>query len=157
MARILSRIRLLTPRCQQQRRSMPFRSTRQESEMNLNAITWFEIPVRDMTRAQRFYETLLGAPLEREKMGDSELAVLPYERKAGVGGCLLAGNGAPPPSASGTVVYLNAAPSIDAVLARVEAAGGRVVLPKTALPDGMGFFAHLTDTEGNRVGVHALA
>jgi predicted enzyme related to lactoylglutathione lyase len=121
--------------------------------MNVNATNWFEIPVRDLARAQRFYETILGAPLEREAMEGQQMAVFAFKRQAGVGGCLVVGQ----PSSDGTVVYLNAAPSIDAVLKRVESAGGRVVLAKTALPDGMGFFAHLTDTEGNRIGVHALA
>ena len=35
-------------------------------------------------------------------------------------------------------------------------AGGKVALPKTALPEGLGFFAHIIDSEGNRVGLHAL-
>ncbi|HJV63615.1 MAG TPA: VOC family protein [Albitalea sp.] len=125
---------------------------------HLNALNWFEIPVRDLDRAQAFYEKLLGAPLRRESMGpQSTLAVFPYEQKAGVGGCLLAGETAPKPSSEGTLVYLDASPSLDAVLARVEAAGGRIATPKVQLPDGMGCFAHITDTEGNRVGLHALA
>jgi len=49
------------------------------------------------------------------------------------------------------------APSLDAVLARVEAAGGRIATPKVQLPGDMGVFAHITDTEGNRVGLHALS
>ena len=44
----------------------------------------------------------------------------------------------------------------ETVLARVEAAGGRIVAPKSALPPGMGFIAHLRDTEGNEVGLHSL-
>jgi hypothetical protein len=39
----------------------------------------------------------------------------------------------------------------------VEGAGGSIATPKTALPDGMGFYAHFVDTEGNRVGIHSLA
>jgi predicted enzyme related to lactoylglutathione lyase len=34
---------------------------------------------------------------------------------------------------------------------------GSVALPRTARPPGMGFFAHITDLDGNRVGLHALA
>ena len=30
------------------------------------------------------------------------------------------------------------------------------ITPKTALPPGMGFFAHFVDSEGNRVGLHSL-
>ncbi len=61
------------------------------------------------------------------------------------------------PAADGTLVYLNAKPSLDAVLARVEAAGGRITTPKVQLPGDTGCFAHITDTEGNRVGLHAPA
>ncbi|WP_372526587.1 VOC family protein [Piscinibacter sp.] len=121
-----------------------------------HALNWFEIPVRDMDRAQTFYETLLAAPMRREAMGPQTLAVFTYD-ETGVGGCLLAGESAPRPADAGTLVYLNAKPSLDAVLARVEAAGGRVTTPKVTLPGDMGCFAHIMDTEGNRVGLHALA
>lgn len=121
-----------------------------------HALDWFEIPVSDLPRAQSFYESLLGFALRRETIGDSALAVFPYA-ETGVGGCLMAGPGTPTPSVNGTLVYLNAAPSLDAVLARVEAAGGRVTTPKVQLPGDMGVFAHVTDTEGNRIGLHAAA
>jgi uncharacterized protein len=121
-----------------------------------NALNWFELPARDLGRAQAFYEKLLGAPLRREPMGDKELAVFAYDEPA-VGGCLIAGAGVPAPSTDGTLVYLNAGPSLDATLARVITAGGRITTPKVQLPDGMGCFAHIADTEGNRVGLHALA
>ena len=121
-----------------------------------NAISWFEIPVADIDRAQRFYETLLAKSMRREQMGPQTLAVFRYD-EAGVGGCLLAGDNVPEPAAQGALVYLNAAPSLDAALARVEAAGGRVTTPKVQLPGDMGCFAHITDTEGNRVGLHALS
>jgi predicted enzyme related to lactoylglutathione lyase len=120
-----------------------------------HAVNWFEIPVHDIDRAQAFYERVLSAPLHRESMGPHTLAVFPYDDNA-VGGCLMAGSGVEP-SAEGALVYLNAKPSLDVVLARVEAAGGRITTPKVALPGDMGVFAHITDTEGNRLGLHALA
>ena len=121
-----------------------------------NALNWFEIPVRNMDRAQAFYEKLLAAKLHRESVNEQTLAVFPYDDNA-VGGCLLAGHHVPEPSGQGALVYLNAKPSLDAVLARVEAAGGRITTPKVQLPGDMGVFAHITDTEGNRLGLHALA
>jgi predicted enzyme related to lactoylglutathione lyase len=54
------------------------------------------------------------------------------------------------------LVYLDATLSLDAALERVIVAGGHVALPRQALPPGMGFFAHITDLDGNRVGLHAL-
>lgn len=124
--------------------------------MPRNAVTWFEIPVRDLARAQAFYESLLGTALRRETMGSEQMAMFPAD-ESGVGGCLNLGAEAVAPSADGTRVYLDAGPSIDAVLGRVVAAGGRVTTPRTALPPGMGFFAHVADTEGNIVGLHSLA
>lgn len=123
-----------------------------------NAINWFEIPVRDLDRAQKFYETVLSAPMQRAEMGEDTMLMFQYDQEQGaVGGCLVAGKNVPDPAMHGTLVYLNAAPAIDAVLARVTSAGGRITTPKTALPPGMGFFAVFADTEGNRVGLHALA
>ena len=121
-----------------------------------NAISWFEIPVADIDRAQAFYETVLGRKLRREDFGDQALAVFPYDKPA-TGGALQAGAKASARAGSGIRIYLDCMPSIDAVLARVETAGGQVVAPKSALPPGMGFIAHLRDTEGNEVGLHALA
>jgi uncharacterized protein len=122
-----------------------------------NAINWFEIPVRDLDRAQHFYEAVFDTSLHREQAGPAAtLAVFPYD-KPGVGGCLFASVDGPHPSQEGAVVYLNAEPSLDAALARAEAAGGKVTLPRTELPEGMGCFAHIADSEGNRVGLHARA
>jgi predicted enzyme related to lactoylglutathione lyase len=30
-------------------------------------------------------------------------------------------------------------------------------MPKTALPGNQGFIAHLSDSEGNRIGLHAMS
>jgi uncharacterized protein len=121
-----------------------------------NAINWFEIPVADLDRAQAFYETVLARKLRRENLGGSVLAVFPYDEPA-TGGCLQAGANVSAPGGSGIRVYLDCTPGIDAVLARIKAAGGHVVAPKSELPAGMGFIAYVRDTEGNEVGLHALA
>lgn len=121
-----------------------------------HAITWFEIPVRDLDRAQAFYERMLGSALKRETMGSEHMAIFPSATD-GVAGCLNIGAEAVAPSAAGSRVYLDANPSLDAALERANGAGGRVVTPRTALPPGMGFFAHIADSEGNVVGLHAMA
>ncbi len=124
--------------------------------MQRDAITWFEIPARDLERAQRFYEALLEQPLRREAMGGATMAVFPAAED-GAKGCLHSGAGALQPSAEGTLVYLDAGPSLDAALARATAQGARIATPRTALPPGMGYFAHIVDIEGNRVGLHSPA
>ena len=118
-----------------------------------DALAWFEIPAADLPRATRFYEAVLERELKPETMGPVRLAVFTYEQP-GVGGCLIAGDEYKP-AASSTVVYL-CVDAVDGALERARNAGGKVALPKTALPEGMGFYAHIIDSEGNRVGVHAL-
>ena len=121
-----------------------------------NAISWFEIPVRDLARAQAYYQAMLACSMRREAMGPSEGAVFPYEGE-GVGGALLCGPSAAKPGSDGTLVYLDCSPSLDAAVARCAAAGGTVAMPRLALPPGMGFIAHIRDLDGNTLGLHASA
>jgi len=119
-----------------------------------HAIDWFEIPVQDIERAQSFYEALLAAPMRRETIAGQTLAAFDHA-ETGVGGCLIAGPNAPRPADAGTLVYLNPGCAIEVALARAERAGGRVATPKVKLPGDMGCYAHVADSEGNRVGLHA--
>jgi uncharacterized protein len=124
-----------------------------------HAINWFEIPVADMARAVRFYESLTGHSLRREAYGGPGEEMAVFHAQGGeqaITGALVK-NADQQPAVQGTLIYLNAAPSIDTWLARAGAAGATVVVPKTELPQGLGFFAHIVDSEGNRVGLHAMA
>ena len=123
--------------------------------MSNSAIHWFQIPVTDIDRAQRFYETLLARSMRREQSGPQEIAVFAYED--GIGGSLLKSPTAPPPSLDGVVIYLNAGPSLDVVLSRANELGAKVLLPKLELPNGIGFVAQIVDCEGNRIGLHSPA
>lgn len=123
-----------------------------------NAISWFEIGTTNLARATAFYEAVLGHKIRLENMGPSEGAVFAHDPAAdGTGGALMCGPTAPRPGRGGTLIYLDASPSLDAALERAIKAGGHIALPRQALPPGMGFFAHVTDLDGNRVGLHALA
>jgi predicted enzyme related to lactoylglutathione lyase len=120
-----------------------------------DAISWFEIPATDFARAKRFYETVLATELRDDTMGPMRLAIFPYAAP-GVGGCVITGEGLRP-SRDGNLVYLQAGESLKIALGRVQRAGGQVALDATTLPDGMGVYAHIIDSEGNRVGLHAPA
>ena len=115
---------------------------------------WFEIPAHDLDRAVRFYEAVLGTSLVRETMGPLQMAVFPHDKPAPTG-ALVQGPGFEP-AAAGSVVYLNL-DDLRPALERVAACGGTVLMARTALPDGIGFFAQIRDTEGNRVGVFSRA
>ena len=123
----------------------------------MSALHWFEIPVADIRRAAAFYERVLGASIQvidmTAQMG-SMIGMLP--NRGGVGGALVENSQyGYTPSQAGTLVYLVVDGDLDQTLARVEPAGGRVLLPKTALGEGAGsgFIAWVADSEGNRVGL----
>lgn len=120
-----------------------------------NTLNWFEIPVTDMARAARFYGEIFGVEMNTGPAGGEGYAMSMFPEGGGVGGALVSGEGYVP-SASGTQVYLNCNPSLDAVLARVEAAGGQIIVPKTDIGEN-GFFAFILDSEGNRIGLHESA
>jgi predicted enzyme related to lactoylglutathione lyase len=118
-----------------------------------STITWFEIPAADFGRAVRFYEAIFASPLQH--LADwPNLAIFPYQRP-GVSGAIAVGEGHRP-SGDGVVIYLNCEGRIDAILDRVEKAGGSVVEPKNHIPS-VGWVAQIRDSEGNRVGLHAAA
>jgi len=119
-----------------------------------NVAVWFEIPASDFDRAVGFYEKVFETRLITENMGGSQLGVFPYDEPAS-SGCVIKGD-AYKPGRDGCVIYLETKGALDGPLARAAAAGGKVVTPKTALPPGMGFYAHFVDSEGNRVGLHSV-
>lgn len=122
-----------------------------------SAVNWFQIPASDAGRAKNFYETICGVSLQKLDGGPTmEMWAFPADpAKAEISGAIVAGEGAVP-SATGTVVFLNANPDLQVALDRVEAAGGKILMPKTAIDmEGAGHFAMISDTEGNTVGLHS--
>jgi predicted enzyme related to lactoylglutathione lyase len=119
-----------------------------------NPVNWFEIPVNDLSRAQAFYEHILGVKLEPNEMGPFKMAWFPMEREgAGAAGTLVKAEGYTP-SHSGTLVYFSV-DDIESVLKRVNDKKGKTILPKQSIGE-YGFIALFEDTEGNRVGVHSM-
>lgn len=121
----------------------------------MRVINWFEIPVADMSRARAFYEAVLGVELKEENHPpDCEMSVFPYS-EPNTGGALCRMKHMVP-GAAGTLVYLNAGDDLSIPLARVEAAGGAILMPKTLLSPEIGAIAIFRDSEGNHIGLHSL-
>lgn len=119
--------------------------------LNPNVPAWFEIPTDDLDRAQKFYETVIGQPLKRERFGSNDIAVFPSGDKPNASGALVAMEECRP-SVLGSIVYISV-DNLLPVLERAQDNGGDTLVPRTALPEGMGFFAQFRDCEGNRVGL----
>jgi predicted enzyme related to lactoylglutathione lyase len=120
----------------------------------INAVTWFEIPVKDIERAKKFYEKVLGLELTIEEMEPFTMAWFPMTQGApGAPGALIKGESYEP-SHAGTVVYFTV-DDIDETLRRINANGGKTLLPKKSIGE-YGFIAHFEDTEGNRLALHSM-
>jgi predicted enzyme related to lactoylglutathione lyase len=59
------------------------------------------------------------------------------------------------PSNEGSLIYLNANPNIQTVIDKIEPAGGKIIATK--YKNLAGYIAVFTDTEGNKIGLHAEA
>lgn len=118
-----------------------------------NALNWFEIPVSDFARAKKFYETIFGIEMHANEMGGCMMGFFPsYTGK--VSGAIVQGKGYVP-VADGSKLYLNCNPDLAPVLAKVEAAGGKSIVPKTQIAPDLGYFAFISDSEGNTIGLHS--
>ena len=125
-------------------------------DKNSNSLNWFEIPALDIDRASKFYATIFDIQMEPmpEMMG-MKMAGFPGEMGSGKANGALAQSNMHKPSTEGVTIYLNANPTIQNVIDRIESAGGKVVMPKTQISPEIGYMAFFIDTEGNKVGLHA--
>jgi predicted enzyme related to lactoylglutathione lyase len=123
-----------------------------------HAISWFEIPATDLERAQKFYEAIFDMQMIPLDLPNFKMRMFPLEdMQNGVGGALVDSGGFHKPSASeGPLVYLNGNPDVQQVLNKVEAAGGKIMVPKTEISPEYGFMAVMEDTEGNRIALHNI-
>ena len=123
-----------------------------------NAISWFEIPTTDINRAQKFYETIFNIRLVPLDLQNIKMRMFPLEdQMTGVGGAL--SHNAEfykPSSTDGPLIYLNANPDVQNVLDKIEAAGGKILVPKTQISPEYGYMAVFIDTEGNRIALHSV-
>lgn len=120
-----------------------------------NALNWFEIPTHDLSRAQRFYETVFQITMEAMDLDELRMRMFPGEGQNGKVGGALVKSAMHKPSREGALIYLNANPDLADPLSRVEQAGGKVIMPKTHISDDIGYMAFFEDTEGNAVAMHS--
>lgn len=124
--------------------------------MSSHAISWFEIPSVDLNRAQSFYERVFNIKLIPFDTPNINMRMFPIGSPLEVGGAVVNSNFHKPSATDGTLIYLNANPDVQLVLDRVEAAGGKIVVPKTMISPENGHMAVILDTEGNRIALHSI-
>ncbi|UAN00007.1 VOC family protein [Polaribacter litorisediminis] len=117
-----------------------------------NFVSWFEIPAYNHFRSMAFYNYIYQIEMKYVELNGYAMAFFPAD--SGIGGAIVTGVGCVP-SETGTLIYLNAGEDLNVVLARVNEAGGRVVMQKTFLGENAGYFALFIDSEGNRLALHS--
>ena len=118
-----------------------------------NHVAIIEIPTNDFARAVKFYQSILEIKVEEVGMGEVRMGLFP-DNDGGVFVQLIHGPDYKP-SADGTVVYFNGREDLQGVCDKIQANGGKVVVPKTEIGPEMGFYAIFIDTEGNKLGLHS--
>ncbi len=108
-------------------------------------IVHFEIPADDVQRAREFYAKLFGWNIE--EMKGMEYWLITTSGKNAVNGGMMKRQG----PQRGITNYVDV-PSVSEHSALVEKLGGKILMPKTAVP-GMGYFAVCMDTENNPFGL----
>jgi predicted enzyme related to lactoylglutathione lyase len=124
----------------------------------MGRLVHFEIHVDDMERAKKFYGEVFGWTFEDY----SEYAGMPYygavtgdNQQMGINGALMQRKSAPPEpnQALNGFACTMGVEDYDSTEAKILNLGGKVALPKYALP-GMAWQGYYMDTEGNIFGVH---
>ena len=128
--------------------------------MNRNAVCWFEIYVNDIERAKAFYEKVLNQPLVRldnpeepQDFPQPEMWAFPMEERPGASGAICKMEGVQA-GGNSTLVYFDTDDCANEE-SRIEAAGGKVVVPKMGIGE-YGFITIAQDTEGNNIGFHSM-
>lgn len=124
--------------------------------MKFNAVGWFEIYVKDMNRAQKFYKSVFQKgdfmDLSNE---ETKMFAFPWvEGGEGAAGALVQAEfNMQPGNSGGTLVYFNCE-DCKVEEGRASENGGEVVMPKFSIGE-FGFVSIVKDTEGNMIGLHS--
>lgn len=124
----------------------------------LNPVVWFEIYVNDIERAKIFYGAVFGTQFAKlEAPGQPpgmEMWAFPMQQNGmGIGGALVKMPGLEAGGHNVLVYFECADCAVEA--AKAAKSGGSLVKEKTSIGPH-GFFALVTDSEGNMIGLHSM-
>lgn len=114
----------------------------------------FEIPVDDVDRAQKFYKDVFSWNMQKwSNPADPSQEYFMFETtdeggNKGIGGGLMKRQ-----SPQQTVTNYITVSSIDEYTSKVEQSGGKIIMPKTEIPD-VGYILVFMDTENNMFGLY---
>jgi predicted enzyme related to lactoylglutathione lyase len=120
-------------------------------------VNWFEIPVVDINRAQKFYETVFNVTIHVQDFGGVKMGWFPDTgAQATASGSLIQQESYIPSKTHGALVYF-ASDDVANELALIPDAGGTILKGKTQISPEIGYMAVFIDPEGNRIALHSKA
>jgi uncharacterized protein len=121
---------------------------------NMPTVEYFQIPADDISRAQEFYNKVFGWEMQKwNKPENSEQEYWMFQTKDDEGNPGLGGGLMKRQSPQHTVTNFITVSSIGEYSLKIEQSGGKIIMPKTEIPN-MGFFAVFLDTENNMFGIY---
>ncbi len=108
------------------------------------SVVHFEITGKDGKRLQSFYGNLFGWKIDANNV--MNYGIVDTQSEGGIGG------GIGPSNGQSRVTFYIQVDDLQKYLDKVEAAGGKVIVPVTEIPD-MVTFAQFADPEGNVIGL----
>ena len=115
--------------------------------------SYVAIPADDFERAYTFYSIITGGLIARNENMPFPMAYFVDADHNNSGHLFQLPNFKP--SGDGAIVYLKLADALDETLDKIKSAGGLVILPKTLIAPGKGYWALFLDSEGNKLALHS--
>lgn len=123
------------------------KKTEPKKSSGTGSLVWFEIPADNLDRAKAFYGALFGWKIQAFPGMQDYLHIDTGGADASPDGGMMKRKSPQQPITNYVTV-----PSVTKAMAKVEKLGGKVCMPKTAVPQ-MGYFAICQDTENNTFAV----
>ena len=113
----------------------------------MSRVVHFEIPATNPDTSKQFYETAFGWKFSQFGSAPYFLAATGPDTIPGINGAIMKRNHPQQPVTS--VISVD---DIDKAIAKIESAGGKIVVNKTVFP-GAGWSAYFTDPDNNILGI----
>ncbi len=116
-------------------------------------IEHFDFAFDDADRAQKFYKDIFGWSMQKwSNPKESNMDYWYFDTSDDKGNKGITGGMMKRQDPGHSVTNYITVSSIDEYVSTIEQSGGKIIIPKTELPD-MGYFVIFTDTENNTLGL----
>ena len=124
----------------------------------MNRVIHFEIHAADTAKMAEFYKSVFGWEVRKWDNPAMDYWIVMTApdgaTEPGINGGIVGRKGTAPKRGEpvSSFVCTIGVPSVDEYIKKIEAAGGKIALPKMAIP-GLAWLAYCTDIEGNIFGI----